>query len=140
MKVAVSLPGMAEPFQGTVRRISPEVDAQTRLGSIRVTLPPNEAARAGSFARGVVEVERREALAVPSSSVVFEGREAFLQVVVDGVVRTTPVTLGIRAGELIEVTSGLSEGQEVVARAGTFVADGDRVTPVRDETVGAVAP
>jgi len=96
--------------------------------------------RSGSFARAIVEVERREALAVPSSAVVFDGREAFLQLVVDGVVRTTPVTLGIRAGDMIEVTSGLSEGQEIVARAGTFVADGDRVTPVRDETVGVVAP
>ena len=30
------------------------------------------------------------------------------------------------------------EGQDVVSRAGTFVADGDRVTPVREEKTGAV--
>jgi HlyD family secretion protein len=36
--------------------------------------------------------------------------------------------------------SGLTEGEEVVSRAGTFVADGDLVTPVRAEQTGAVKP
>jgi hypothetical protein len=40
----------------------------------------------------------------------------------------------------VEVLKGLAEGEDVVARAGTFVANGDRVTPVRvtDEATGAV--
>lgn len=139
-KVAVRLAGLAQPLQGTVRRISPEVNQQSRLGSIRVSLPESEHARVGNFARGVVEVSRRNAIAVPASAAVYDGEKAFLQVVRDGVVHTEPVTLGARAGDWVEVASGVEEGAEVVARAGTFVADGDRVKPVRAETTGAVAP
>ena len=50
------------------------------------------------------------------------------------------MTLGVRAGRLVEIVSGVAEGEEVVARAGTFVADGDLVTPVRDEQTGAIKP
>lgn len=137
--VAVSLAGLSKPLQGSIRRISPEVNQQSRLGSIRVTLPQSESVRAGNFARGVVEVSRRVAIAVPASAAVYNGDKAFLQVVEKDVVRTAPVTLGARAGDWVEVASGVAEGSEVVARAGTFVADGDRVKPVRGETTGAVA-
>ena len=39
-----------------------------------------------------------------------------------------------------KIVSGIAEGDEVVSRAGTFVADGDMVTPVRDEQTGAIKP
>jgi HlyD family secretion protein len=53
-------------------------------------------------------------------------------------VHSAPVTVGVRAGDAVEIVDGIAEGQDVVSRAGTFVADGDRVTPVREEKTGAV--
>ena len=53
-------------------------------------------------------------------------------------VKTVPVKLGARADGYVEVVSGIAEGDEVVSRAGTFVADGDMVTPVRGEQTGAI--
>jgi HlyD family secretion protein len=50
------------------------------------------------------------------------------------------VTLGARANGFVEVVSGIGEGTDVVARAGTFVADGDMVTPVRGEQTGSIKP
>jgi HlyD family secretion protein len=138
--VAVRLGGLAEALGGTIRRISPEVNQQSRLGSIRVTLPASERARAGSFARGLVEISRRDGIAVPASAIVYAGDKAFLQVVEKEVIRTAPVVLGTRAGDWIEIVSGVAQGSEVVAKAGTFVADGDRVKPVREEITGAVTP
>ena len=61
----------------------------------------------------------------------YAGADAFLQCVEGGKVKTQPVTLGARSGEMVEILSGVSEGEEVVSRAGTFVADGDLVMPVR---------
>ena len=40
---------------------------------------------------------RREGVAVPASAVIYARREAFLQKVADGKVKTVPVTLGVRA-------------------------------------------
>lgn len=51
-----------------------------------------------------------------------------------------PVALGARAGGFVEVVSGIEEGQEIVSRAGTFVADGDLVTPICGEKTGAIQP
>jgi HlyD family secretion protein len=140
MPAKIAMPGLDTPVGGSIRRISPEVDQASRLGSIRVELEPSAALRAGNFARGEIELVRREGVAVPTSAVMYQGAKAFLQCVEDGTVTTRPVTLGARAGDMVEIASGLSEGEEVVSRAGTFVADGDKVTPVRAETTGAVTP
>ncbi|MFI0843290.1 efflux RND transporter periplasmic adaptor subunit [Mesorhizobium sp. IMUNJ 23232] len=139
MKSEVSLPGIDHRIAGTIRRIAPEVDMKSRLGLIRIALPKDAPARAGSFARGEIELVRREGLSVPVSAVLYHGETPLLQVVHDGRVATTPVKLGARAAGSVEIVSGVKEGEEVVARAGTFVADGDLVTPVRADTTGAIA-
>jgi HlyD family secretion protein len=61
-------------------------------------------------------------------------------VVKDGIVESRKIDLGIRNDRAVEVLQGLNEGEDVVARAGTFVANGDRVTAVRvtNEATGAV--
>jgi HlyD family secretion protein len=41
-----------------------------------------------------------------------------------------PVTTGIRDSGWIEILSGLTPGDQIVAKAGAFVRDGDRITPV----------
>lgn len=138
MPVAVSLAGSEQPLAGSIRLIAPEIDRASRLGHVRVALPEHDSVRAGSFARGWIEVLRREAIVVPVSAVVYRDREPFLQRVANGVVATVPVKLGARADGYVEVVEGLVEGDEVVSRAGTFVADGDKVTPVRAEETGAL--
>lgn len=138
MAVAVTLAGAESPVRGRVRLIDPEVDQQLRLGRIRVALAEGSPARAGNFARGTIELARNEGVSVPSGAVVFRGQDAFLQKVVDGRVSTVPVTLGMRDGAHVEVLDGLAEGDEIVSRAGTFVADGDLVTPVREARLGAL--
>ena len=140
MKAVVEMAGTDTGAAGSIRRIAPEVDKASRLGSIRIALAPGSNARAGTFARGTIELFRRQGIAVPTSAVMYSGEDAFLQLVEDGKVKSTPVELGARAEGFVEVVSGLSEGQEVVSRAGTFVADGDMVTPIRDETTGAIKP
>jgi HlyD family secretion protein len=81
---------------------------------------------------------RRRAVAVPASALIYADSDAFLQKVESGRVKTVAVKLGARADGYVEVSSGIAEGDEVVLRAGTFVADGDMVTPVRDEKTGAL--
>jgi len=138
MPVKVNVAGV-DPLDAQIRFIDPEIDARTRLGTVRIGLPAHDSVRSGNFARGTIETLRREGLAVPASAILYKGTEAFVQKVVDGTIRTTPVTAGARAGAEVEVTGGLAEGDEVVSRAGTFVTDGDKVTPVRDIATGAVA-
>ncbi len=122
--------GAAAPLAGRVRLISPEVDRQTRLGRARVALPEAGARTIGVFARGVVELERRTGLVVPQSAVNFRRDAAVVQVVENNTVRTRPVRLGISGEGRVEIVEGVREGELIVARAGTFVRDGDVIAPV----------
>jgi HlyD family secretion protein len=140
MPVEVAIAGWAAPVAGKIRLMSPEVNQTSRLGMIRVSLPSDPAPRVGNFGRAVIETLHHRGVAVPASAVVYSDSDPFLQKVEDGKVRTVPVVLGARADGYVEVVSGIAEGDLVVARAGTFVADGDAVTPVREDQTGAIKP
>lgn len=128
-KVTVTLPGDRDTIEGTVRLISPLVDATTRLGRVRVALPPSDLLRSGSFARGAIEIARSRGIVLPNTAVVTDGDSSVVQVVRDGTIESRPIRIGINTGREVEILDGLAEGEAVVALAGTFVRDGDRVTP-----------
>ncbi len=114
-----------------VRLVSPEVSQATRLGRIRVA--PDSAAAPGvigSFARAAVEVARRSGVVVPLSAVLFDPDGAHVQVVENGLVATHAVTIALRSGGQVLLSAGVDAGQPVAAVSGTFVRDGDRVTPM----------
>jgi HlyD family secretion protein len=115
---------------GTVRLVSPEVDKSTRLGRVRIFLGDNPGLRVGAFARGSIETARGRGLAVPASAILYGPEGASVQLVRANRVETRRIKTGLVAAALTEVREGLSEGDVVVARAGTFLRDGDAVRPV----------
>lgn len=125
---------------GKVRRVYPEVDRATRLGKVRIRLGDDPALRIGAFARGSVEIARRTGVAVPVSSLLYaaDGRASVL-VARDGRVEARPVTTGLSADGFTELRSGVAAGESVVARAGSFLRDGDRVRPVPAATSTPIA-
>lgn len=128
-KATVFLPG-DETLEGTVRLVSPKVDSATRLGRVHIALPASPLLRVGAFARGEVETAKATGVVVPRTAVVTDETGATVQVVVDGVVETRQVQLGLGSGNDVEIAKGVAEGETVVSLAGTFLRDGDRVTPV----------
>jgi HlyD family secretion protein len=126
----VSTTGAEEPLHGTIRLISAEVDSTTRLGRVRVALPLDAKVTIGSFASGVVEIGRKTAVTVPISAITVTGGKSTVQVVADNKIATREVEIGLRAPTRAEVKTGLAENELVVARAGSFLRDGDAVTPI----------
>ena len=122
-------------LQGKVRLVSPEVDKATRLGRVRIFLGDNPGLRVGAFARGTIETAKGSGLAVPASAILYGADGgALVQVVREGRVETRKIKTGLAAASLVEVKEGLSEGDLVVARSGTFLRDGDAVRPVLSRT------
>lgn len=134
----VSVPGAAEVV-GKVRLVSPEIDKTTRLGRAKILLGKDESLRIGAFARGVIETAKSRGIAVPPASVMFGPEGAYVQMVVNDKVERRNIKTGLVAGGKIEVTSGLNDGDMIVARAGTFLREGDKVTPVVVNSNGASA-
>lgn len=128
--VAVTPAGSPVALAGTIRLIAPEVDRQSRLGRLRVALVGNPPVAIGSFARGVIETGRKTVVTLPLSAITYARSGPTVQSVSDGKVTTKKVTLGLAGGGRAEIASGIAEGETVVARAGTFVRDGDNITPI----------
>lgn len=129
-KVAVTPAGATQALEGEIRLIAPEVDKASRLGRVRIALKGNPPVAIGSFARGVIETGRKNNVVLPLSAITYTRAGATVQAVKDGKVATRKVELGLIGDGRAEIVSGLAEGESVVARAGTFVRDGDVITPV----------
>jgi RND family efflux transporter MFP subunit len=128
-KARVEVAGVGE-VAGTVRLVSPEVDKATRLGRVRVFLGDSEGLRIGAFARGSIVTASTAGLAVPAAGVLYGPDGPTVQVVRGNRVETRHIKTGLAAGILVEVREGLADGDLVVARAGTFLREGDTVRPV----------
>lgn len=122
--------GIVTPMKGMVRLVQPTIDPQTRLGQVRIEIDPSQPVRMGMFMEAEILVAERETLAVPVTAVGSGEGQTTVMRVTDGKVSRVPVELGIRDGGMIEVASGLSEGDLIVTKAGAFVRDGDRINPV----------
>ena len=129
MSVAVQPAGMAELVPGTVRLISTSVDKTTRLGRVRIALQHDPRLAVGASARGTIEIGRHTGVTLPLSAVSYDKNGAYAQIVKDDIVHTQRLTIGLVGSKVAEVASGLAAGDLAIARAGTFVRDGDRVHP-----------
>ena len=119
------------PIKGTLRKIAPTVDVQTRNGLVYVDLPSPGNIKAGMFARGEFEIGSSQALTLPQSAVLQrDGFSYVLRVGADSRVSEAKVNVGRRVGERIEITRGLDAAARVVAAGGSFLADGDTVRVV----------
>ncbi len=62
----------------------------------------------------ITAAERSNVLLVPSQAIISRGGETLVQVVKDGVTEERPVQTGISNWQYVEITDGLSEGEQVV--------------------------
>lgn len=126
----VTLAAAIPPLTGTIRLVEPDVDVTTRLGRARITIDKPELVRSGMYAEANILVASHDALAIPLTALGSKGSESTVMLVKDGVVHRVTVTTGIRDGGWIEILTGLSAGDTIVAKAGAFVSDGDKINPV----------
>ena len=125
----VTLPS-GEAVTGVVRLVSPQIDPQTKLGYVRVTLPVRPDIRAGGFGHAVFTDASGATLAVPETAVRYDANGASVMVVgPDNRVKRAPVRTGLRGGGLVQLVDGPPAGKVIVASAASFLLDGDRVRP-----------
>lgn len=129
-KAKISLIGAGEPIMGTVRLVSPIVDDVTRLADVFISIDNPQSARSGMYASAEIITREAEALALPLTAVNISQGSATVRRVKDGVVEVVDVETGIQDGETVQITSGLAQGDQVVAKAGAYVRAGDRINPV----------
>ncbi len=105
---------------GTVTEIVPEAESASRTFSVKVSGPCEPGVYAGTFGRLRIPLDTQDVLVIPATSVTHIGQLDMVRVVVDGKVDRRAVRLGRNLpeqGNVVEVLSGLSEGEKLVEGA-----------------------
>lgn len=126
-----AFPGYA--LTGKIDVIDPVLDQATRSAQViaRVTNPGNRFRPGMSANVSAVLSERMNALTIPSEAVFAEGTQMFVYVVgPDSSVARTPVKLGTRLADVVEVVEGLKEGDRIVRAGHQKLFDKAKVIPV----------
>lgn len=124
-----------QTFPGQIYSIDPRVDEVSRTVPVRARVPnPEVKLRPGMFANlrvilGVVD----RALLIPEEAIVPHQDKGLVFRVVDGQARQTEVKLGSRERGVVQIVSGLAEGDTVVRAGLQKIRDGVPVQALRPE-------
>lgn len=128
--VSLSVSGIAEPLTGSVRLVSPRIDATDRSAPVRVAIPADAGLKFGGYVHGDIALDAITALAVPATSIQRDAAGAFVWTVeAEGRIARQPITLRLRQDDFALVT-GVTPQQRIVVRAGSLISLGDVVTTV----------
>ncbi len=124
-----------ERFEGTVDTIGTRIDPETRSVLIRAVIPNREMRLRPGLLMTVELLNReRQALMIPEEALVpVQRRHYVLTVGADNVVQRKEVFIGQRQPGLVEITQGLSPGEQVIVRGTTRVRPGQKVS-ISDNT------
>ncbi len=118
-----------EEIEGFIKRIDPVVDSAS--GTVKILIQVSALAgrlRPGMFVILRVPIETRpEALVIPKKALVFERDRELVFVIKEGEARQTVVELGLSERDLVQVLSGLQEGEMVITIGQEALRDGAKV-------------
>ncbi|MBN9476020.1 MAG: efflux transporter periplasmic adaptor subunit [Bordetella sp. SCN 67-23] len=123
----ISLDAMPDKsFGGTVYAISPLIDTGGRSIVMRAQVKnPGGQLRPGMFARVKLLLDTpSQALAVPEAALVPVGDDQFVYRVQNGRAERVQVEVGQRREAMVEITSGLAEGDVIVVAGAQKLRDG----------------
>ena len=124
---SVTLTGESAPIHGTVRIISPQVDNMTRMASIRVELPSTAPLLVGLFSTVRITLSERVGMLLPVTAVQQDSTGSFVWVInTDDRAERSPITVAL-SDDKQAMVDAIATDARVVARAGAFIREGDRV-------------
>jgi RND family efflux transporter MFP subunit len=145
-RVSLRLQGAGgERFQGKVTRNARSLDARARTLRTEIDLPnPEGKLLPGMYVQATITVQHPNVWTLPTAAVSTEGDQTFCYRVENGRVFRTPLQIGLRGGELIEVLKKLvpaaspgeegrweeiTGGEEIAATGLALLADGQPIRP-----------
>lgn len=123
-------------FEGTVLRIAPVVDLETRTAAVEIEIDnPGHELKPGMYARvALVFARKKRAPVLPVAALLERGERPYVFIVDDAgesAIRRE-VRTGLFDGRFVEILSGLTPDDPVIALGSRLLSDGDPVTVVGD--------
>lgn len=115
------------PTSAEAQAIPGETGKNMSYYTYKATLDSQDGLSPGYHVSLQVELENKQMVSVPRSSIVEEGDEPFVYVEKDGKLQKQTVTKGASDGDYVEVLDGVTVGQKVVKNPSEKVYDGMEV-------------
>lgn len=119
-----------DTFKGDISRINPAVNPSSRTFEVEVRIPnPNEKLKPGMYVRAKILIGKTEGIIVNRSAALKQlGSTAYYGFIVkDNIAKRVELTLGKEFDSMVEITSGLTEGDYLVTRGQGLLKDGSKV-------------
>ena len=133
MKVTVSVPDVGN-VEGSIRFLAPTLNIQNRNGLVYVDLPNASVngLRAGMFGRGEFHIANSNGLTIPQEAISMIDGFSYVFLLTNqteghGYVKQVKVQLGRRFDNKLEILSGITANDLLVASGAAFLTDGDNV-------------
>ncbi|MCH2056045.1 MAG: efflux RND transporter periplasmic adaptor subunit [Thalassotalea sp.] len=121
-------------FTGKVTSVDPRIDNATRMVKVRAEIPNQDyRLRAGMLLSINVERSVEQVLQVPESAIIPIEDKHFVFVIVDGKAQRKEVVTGRRKPGIVEVVSGLVDGEPVVIKGALKLRDGTSVSVLENK-------
>lgn len=120
----------AGEMNGRVRSIAATVEPNTQLGQVVISVSATRRLMANASARAIIKTGESCGVSLPLTAILYGSSGTVVQVVRRQRVETRRVEVGLMSGGRVEIREGLNEGDEVVARAGALLREGDAVRPI----------
>jgi HlyD family secretion protein len=124
----------ANEVDGRVRRVAPTVEPNSQLGQVTVAITGTQRLLVNSSGRAMIVTGKSCGnVSVPLTAMLYGSAGTVVQVIKRGRIETRRVEVGLMSAGQVEISSGLAEGDMVVARAGALLREGDPVRAVTAE-------
>ena len=119
-------------FKGEVNFVSSRINADTRSLLSRIKIDNKDLELiSGSLLEVAVKFDLRNSLSVPDTSVMVEGDKSYVYKINDeNIANKTEVKTGLRSDKNIEIISGLTEGDIIVAEGLKKVRPSGKIKPI----------
>jgi RND family efflux transporter MFP subunit len=133
MPASVTPVGSDRAFSGSVWQVAPMIDAQSRLGAVRIAVPYDPAIKPGGFAEAKITAGATTAPMLPQSAVLSDDRGNYVYILNGkNEVERRDIKIGDVNESGVTIASGLSGNEAVVLSAGPFLNPGQKVNPRRE--------
>jgi RND family efflux transporter MFP subunit len=132
MPASVTPVGSQTAITGNVWQVAPVIDAQSRLGAVRIAIPYTDAIKPGGFAEARITAGQTTAPLLPQSAVLSDDRGNYVYIInAKNEVERRDIKIGTVDDHGVTIAEGLSGNEAVVLSAGPFLNPGQKVNPRR---------
>lgn len=128
-QAAVKFPGMdGKEIKGKIEFTNPEINPDTRINLIRVTIPnPGNQLKPGMQAYVLIKNKEHNSLSLPTDAVIRDNKGASVWVQTSGhKFKYKMVEIGLESNDRVEIKSGLKNG-DVVVISGAYLLNSEYI-------------